>query len=75
MMAANVCHAPQLERAIAPPSSENLGLQPKRGCSAKERATPLGHRTTAVNEDHYEALLPGRERALIEALPVFRMAG
>ena len=42
-----------------------------RGASAKERATLLGHRTTVVNEAHYEAIVPTRERELIDALPVF----
>lgn len=41
------------------------------GASPKERAALLGHRTTAVNESHYEALLPGRERTLIDSLPSF----
>jgi integrase len=45
------------------------------GASAKERAALLGHRTTAVNASHYEARLPGRERALIDALPAFGVAG
>ena len=44
------------------------------GASAKERAALLGHRTTTVNELHYEALLPDRERSLIDALPTFGMA-
>ena len=30
-------------------------------------------RTTAVNESHYEAVLPDRERGLIDSLPAFGM--
>jgi integrase len=43
------------------------------GAWAKERAALLGHRTTAVNEAHYEALLPSRERGLIDSLETFGM--
>jgi integrase len=45
-----------------------------RGASPKERATMLGHRTTVVNEANYEAILPDRERELIDALPAFGAA-
>jgi hypothetical protein len=33
----------------------------------------LGHRTAAVNEPRYEAVLPDRERELIDGLPTFGM--
>lgn len=46
-----------------------------RGASSKERAALLGHRTTAVNETHYEAMIPSRERELIDGLPVFGKVG
>jgi integrase len=46
-----------------------------RGASNKERAALLGHRTTAVNEMHYEAMIPSRERELIDGLPVFGKVG
>lgn len=39
------------------------------GASPKERAGLLGHRSVEVNEQHYESLLPSRERSLIDALP------
>ena len=46
------------------------------GASPKERAALLGHRTTAVNESNYEAILPDRERALIDGLKSFaKVAG
>ncbi len=38
------------------------------GASAKERSVLLGHKTTSINEVHYEALLPSRERMLIDSL-------
>lgn len=44
------------------------------GASTKERSALLGHRTDAVNEAHYEAILPERERNLIDALPGFGLA-
>ena len=44
-----------------------------RGASPKERAALLGHRTTEVNESNYEALLPSRERELVDGLPTFGM--
>ncbi len=44
-----------------------------RGASPKERMALLGHRTAAVNEAHYEAVLPDRERELIDGLPAFGM--
>jgi hypothetical protein len=34
----------------------------------------LGHRTTQVNEAHYEAVLPSRERELIDGLKSFARA-
>ena len=46
-----------------------------RGASPKERAALLGHRTTAVNEAHYEAILAGRGRQLIDSLPPLGAAG
>ena len=45
------------------------------GASAKERSALLGHKTTSVNEIHYEALLPSRERMLIDSLSAFRLTG
>jgi len=45
-----------------------------RGASAKERAALLGHRTTSVNETHYETTVPTRERELIDGLPAFEMS-
>ncbi|GMU22574.1 MAG: hypothetical protein AMXMBFR13_26590 [Phycisphaerae bacterium] len=45
------------------------------GASPKERATLLGHRGTAVNESHYEATIPSRERELIDGLPSFGLTG
>lgn len=42
-----------------------------RGASPKERAALLGHRCTVVNESYYEAVLPNRERELIDGLPTF----
>ena len=44
-----------------------------RGASPKERAELLGHRSTAVNETHYEAVLPSRERELVDGMPAFGM--
>jgi len=41
------------------------------GASPKERMALLGHRTQAVNEAHYEAVLPDRERKLVDTLPTF----
>lgn len=46
-----------------------------RGASPKGRAALLGHRTTVVNEEHYEAALPARERELIDGLKVFGKVG
>lgn len=46
-----------------------------RGASAKERCTLLGHKGTAVNEANYEAVIPARERELIDSLPQFGVAG
>jgi integrase len=42
-----------------------------QGASPKERQALLGHRSAAVNEANYEALLPDRERQLIDSLPAF----
>jgi integrase len=44
------------------------------GASPKERATIRGHRTVDVNERHYEAILPDRERALIDGMPAFGLS-
>jgi hypothetical protein len=33
----------------------------------------LGHRTTGVNAARYEAVMPNRERELIDGLPAFSM--
>ena len=44
-----------------------------RGASPKERAALLGHRCTSVNESHYEAVLPERQRQLIDDLPIFEI--
>jgi integrase len=41
------------------------------GASPKERATLIGHRSTDVNEEHYEAIQPNRERELIDGLRSF----
>ncbi|MFH0980923.1 MAG: tyrosine-type recombinase/integrase [Planctomycetota bacterium] len=43
------------------------------GASPKERQTIIGQRTQSVGEQHYEAMQPARERALIDGLPVFGM--
>ena len=44
-----------------------------RGASPKERAALLGHRCISVNEKHYEAVLPERQRQRIDDLPVFEI--
>ena len=43
----------------------------RRRRSGPERAALLGHRTTDVDEAHYEAIIPVRERALIDGLRTF----
>lgn len=48
----------------------NIDLR-NRGASPRERRALLGQRTQAVNESHYEATLPARERELIDDLPAF----
>lgn len=45
-----------------------------RGASPKERAALLGHRSVSVNEGHYEAMLPSRERELVDGLKSFGKA-
>jgi len=42
-----------------------------RGASPKERQALMGHRSAVVNEAYYEAILPSRERELIDGLPSF----
>ena len=41
------------------------------GASRKERMALIGQLTNSVNADHYEALIPARERELIDGLPAF----